>query len=75
MGRKVKKVKKKKKILSIPCLLAMAVPSFVLALVENEMLTVKNEETWEGCFLYHWTYCHCLFDFAVWSAWYLDWTA
>ena len=50
MGRKVKKVKKKKKILSIPCLLAMAVPSFVLALVENEMLTVKNEETWEAAF-------------------------
>lgn len=40
------KKKKRGKIVSIPCFLMVAVPSFVLTLYDNEMIQLKDEEPW-----------------------------
>ena len=44
------KKKKRGKIVSIPCFLMVAVPSFVLMLYDNEMIQLKDEEPWYAAY-------------------------
>ena len=44
------KKKKRGKIVSIPCFLMVAVPSFVLTLYDNEMIQLKDEEPWYAAY-------------------------